>query len=259
VNYRLLTVTYGTACAPFLANRVLLQLVDDEGKAFPDAVDIIRHSTYVDDVLFGADDPEKARNIRAQLVALLQRGGFNLRKWAANDPALLSDLPFAEHQLAIDLSKEDSVVLKVLGITWLPKEDAFSFHVTDISNARSTKRTVLSLIARLFDPFGWASPVIIRAKILMQDLWLVKTDWDDAVLPSIFEIWETYCRKLPKLFALRIPRWIGITQSHRVSELYGFADASQRAYSAVVYLRVLNSPTDIFRWRCSQRNLKSHR
>jgi len=37
-EYQLLTVTYGTASAPFLALRVIRQLVQDEGRAFPLAV-----------------------------------------------------------------------------------------------------------------------------------------------------------------------------------------------------------------------------
>lgn len=245
-KYRLLTVTYGTASAPYLANRVLLQLAEDEGSEFPAAVDVIRNSTYVDDVLFGADDLEGARTVRAELSSLLKRGGFNLRKWAANDIELLTDIPAVGHDLAIDLSNDDSAVLKVLGITWLPKEDAFSFQIAEIPETRSTKRSVLSLIARSFDPLGWASPVIINAKILMQDLWLAKIDWDDAVPPSLLERWNSYRHDLPKLTTLRISRWISTTaQEHCAIELHGFADASQRAFSAVVYVRVLNSPSDV--------------
>ncbi|XP_043276039.1 uncharacterized protein [Venturia canescens] len=78
----------------------------------------------------------------------------------------------------------------------------------------------------------------------MQDLWLAKIDWDDDVPQSIQEDWERYCYELPDLSSLKIPRWIGLTQSHCAMELHGFADASQRAYSAVVYLRVLKLPTD---------------
>ncbi|XP_043271176.1 uncharacterized protein [Venturia canescens] len=246
-KYRLLTVTYGTACAPYLANRVLLQLTEDEGSAFPVAVDVIRNSTYVDDVLFGTDDLESARMIRQQLLSLLKRGGFHLRKWASNDVELLTGISTAGNDLAIDLSKDDSAVLKVLGITWLPKEDAFSFQFGEIPPTRSTKRSVLSLIARLFDPLGWASPVIINAKILMQDLWLAKIDWDDSVPPPLLEGWNTYRHDLPKLSKLRIPRWTytTATREHCAIELHGFADASQRALSAAVYIRVLNSPTDI--------------
>lgn len=52
IDYQLLTVTYGTACAPFLALRVVKQLVVDEGQSFPLAIPILRDNIYVDDVLF---------------------------------------------------------------------------------------------------------------------------------------------------------------------------------------------------------------
>ena len=54
--WRLTTVTYGTACAPYLANRVIKQLAKDEGINFPLAKTILEDNLYVDDVLFGADD-----------------------------------------------------------------------------------------------------------------------------------------------------------------------------------------------------------
>ncbi|KMQ85319.1 hypothetical protein RF55_16198, partial [Lasius niger] len=59
--FRLLTVTYGTAPAPFFAMRVLRQLADDDEKEFPEAVEVLRHSIYVDNVLFGADELSEAR------------------------------------------------------------------------------------------------------------------------------------------------------------------------------------------------------
>ncbi|XP_067217341.1 uncharacterized protein [Linepithema humile] len=53
--YQLLTVTYGTASALFLALCVLRQLAQDEGDAFFLAVSVLQDHIYVD-VLFGADD-----------------------------------------------------------------------------------------------------------------------------------------------------------------------------------------------------------
>ena len=44
-DYRLLTVTYGTAATPYLTLRVLDQLVDDESAAFPLAVPVLRYQT----------------------------------------------------------------------------------------------------------------------------------------------------------------------------------------------------------------------
>ena len=74
--YKLVTVTYGTASAPFLAIRVLKQLADDEESKFPQAAPIVRDNFYVDDVLFGANDAAIASQLRKELEELLQQGGF---------------------------------------------------------------------------------------------------------------------------------------------------------------------------------------
>ncbi|XP_011859684.1 PREDICTED: uncharacterized protein LOC105557125 [Vollenhovia emeryi] len=178
----------------------------------------------------------------------LQCGGFTLRKWAANNIALLSDIPTID--LAIDFSKEDSAILKVLGITWLPKEDSFSFQVGEIPKTRSTKRTILSLIARLFDPLGWASPVVIQAKMLMQDLWLAKVDWDDQVPQTIQENWEHYCRELPSLSKLRIPRWIVslIAAKSKVAPLKTVAIPRLELNGIVLLVRLLEYVKETFEY-----------
>ncbi|XP_024878250.1 uncharacterized protein LOC112458723 [Temnothorax curvispinosus] len=82
--YQLLTVTYGTASAPYLALRTLLQLCEDEGRDFALAVAILLENRFVDDALFGADDIPLLRQMRDQLCALLRRGQFELRKWSSN-------------------------------------------------------------------------------------------------------------------------------------------------------------------------------
>ncbi|XP_070169436.1 uncharacterized protein [Polyergus mexicanus] len=80
-SYRLLTVTYGTAPAPYLAMRVINQLAIDEGHSFPKAQTIVQDSIYVDDVLFGADEVPSLKESRDQLTKLMARGGFHLRRW----------------------------------------------------------------------------------------------------------------------------------------------------------------------------------
>ena len=44
-----------------------------------------------------------------------------------------------------------------------------------------TKRIFLSRIAILFDPLGLLAPFLIRAKILMQEVWLNGLDWDERL------------------------------------------------------------------------------
>lgn len=115
-DYQLLTVTYGTACAPYLALRVLSQLATDEGSSFPLATPVFQLHTYVDDCVFGADDLPLARQTREQLVSLLGRAGFQLRKWASNNSSLLNDIDPKDHGLAQFKTLQTDDALKVLGL-----------------------------------------------------------------------------------------------------------------------------------------------
>ncbi|XP_012232189.1 uncharacterized protein [Linepithema humile] len=237
-SYRLRTVTYGTAPAPYLAIRVLHQLVEDEGHQFPLARSILLHETYVDDILFGAGDIDTANAMRVQLVNMLAAGGFCLRKWAANATEMLEDVPPNDRAINMDHSLEEDNNIKVLGISWLPRNDSFSFHISLLPTAVATKRSILSAIARIFDPLGWATPVVIIAKSLMQELWIRTCGWDEPLPADLSTRWETYRDSLRSLTEVRIPRWTG--QSKHVSsiEYYGFSDASLKSISAVVYMRI---------------------
>ncbi|XP_023290724.1 uncharacterized protein LOC105702968, partial [Orussus abietinus] len=174
-SYRLLTVTYGTACAPYLAIRVLHQLASDEQANFPQGAAALLNHFYVDDVLSGADSLESARAIQQQLIAILKSGGFHLRKWVSNHPALLEQVPVEERLQTSLRSLQPDQEIRTLGIGWNPVNDTFQFQITQNPiDEHPTKRTILSAIARLFDPLGWLAPVIIKAKILLQRLWLAQ-------------------------------------------------------------------------------------
>ncbi|XP_071581643.1 uncharacterized protein [Temnothorax nylanderi] len=242
--YRLLTVTYGQKASPFLALCSLLQLARDEGKHFPDAVSIIEESTYVDDVLFGADDILSLLEKRKQLVGMMNRGGFPLRKWAANSAELLTDIPDDQRESSDHPINRDDT-LKVLGLSWSPHDDSFRFVISPYAVKVHTKRSVLSFIAKLYDPLGWASPIVIAAKILMQELWLRKIDWDSPITDDLLHRWINYCSDLPNISEIRIPRWTRMRQDKVDVELHRFADASIRAYAAVVYLQIVHSPTNV--------------
>lgn len=162
-----MAVTYGTASAPFLALHVLKQLVLDDGHEFPLAVPILRDHIYVDNVLFGADDISSLRQKRDQLTTLLQRGEFELRKWASNSTKLLSDINSENHGLACNKTLKEDESLKILEISWNPAADMFQFQVARGNDIPRSKRAVLSMIAKLFDPLGWVIPATVSAKIFM--------------------------------------------------------------------------------------------
>ncbi|XP_029171330.1 uncharacterized protein LOC114940747 [Nylanderia fulva] len=235
-NYRLTTVTYGTAPAPYLAIRTLLQLAQDEGHRFPLGAAVLRANTYVDDILAGANSMEDALELQRQTVALLAAGGFQLSKWAGTHTALCPAVGRAERLI----SGVDSV--GALGVLWVPANDEFHLRAVPALSkvGNPTKRTILSAVAKLFDPAGWAAPVIIGAKILIQDLWMAGLDWDQTIPPPLRERWSRILAMLPDLDQLNIPRWTG-TSNERLVELHGFSDASERAYAAAVYIRGVDS------------------
>ncbi|XP_029680859.1 uncharacterized protein LOC115246279 [Formica exsecta] len=239
-NYQLLTVTYGMSCASFLLLRVLKQLVIDEDQHFPLAVPILRDNIYVDDVLFGVDDPILIRQARDQLNSLLKRGGFVLRKWS-NSPALLADIDITDHGLATKKLLVEDEQIKILGIGWNPANDIFEFRVSLVDNAPETKRTILSAIAKFYDLLGWVTPVTITAKIFMQQLWQTKIDWDDTISEILFTKWNEIYSRILHLSQLRISRWSDLGLENNHAEIHGFADASIHASAAAVYLKgILN-------------------
>ena len=239
-------VTYGLTCAPFLAIRNRLQLADDDGKRFPHGAETIRKHMYVDDVLSGGFSIERARQCADQVNQLLKAGGFSLQKWAANDATIISHLTNSQEAQS---SKHftDEAMLRALGLSWDPKKDAFCsfFHADSVASSIEmtkpesyTKRSVLSTIARLFDPLGWLAPVIILAKIYLKSLWKTELEWDTPLPAPLALQWETLLTELQSGTAFSIPRWLGTFRTSIV-ELHGFSDASQAALSAVVYLRVI--------------------
>lgn len=238
-DFKLLTVTYGTACAQYLAIRSLHQLATDGSQLYPLASQRILEDFYVDDLLSGAYEVTDALLIQQQLRDLSNTAGLNLRKWASNHDAVLQSVPPSDREIKTPLLIDFDSTIKSLGIQWNPHTDQFTFKSSlEASNIATTKRTILSEISKLFDPIGWLSPLIIRSKMLMQQLWLLSLGWDDSLPPSIINKWARIREDLQSVHIFSLPR----TMSHSINatvELHGFSDASIQAYAAVVYSRIL--------------------
>ncbi|XP_058840856.1 uncharacterized protein LOC131696328 [Topomyia yanbarensis] len=249
------TVTYGTAAAPYLATRAILQLAIDEQKNFPAASLTVRKCFYIDDVLAGAATLREAKQLQHDLIALLERGGFKLHKWCANDDALLEGIPIEaqEKQLSFEDSEVNGVI-KTLGILWDPVEDDFMFFVKPVGDfsAIPTKRTVLSEMSRLFDPHGLLAPTIVVAKLIMQQLWQQNIGWNDPIPQEQLRTWNRFRSELCSLNSSKINRRITIDDTIAM-ELHGFADASKVAYGCCIYLRnIKNDGTANVRLICGK-------
>ena len=232
-EFRLLTVTYGTTSAPNLAIRVLLQLAETYSSKYPRAAQLLKSNQYVDDFIVGADSAEQATELKAELIALLKEADIALGKWAANDPSLSSDSTSHPPE-EWTFYQEDYI--STLGLTWSTSADCFFFKAKPMQElSKVSKRAVLSAISQLFDPLGWLGPIIITAKVLMQNLWITGINWDESS-------WRNFEKARADIESIKIPRWIGACHTSRL-EVHGFSDASERAYAACLYLVVNNDET----------------
>lgn len=92
----------------------------------------------------------------------------------------------------------------------------------------------------IFDPLRLAQPLIVQLKIIFQDLWRHKLDWDDKI-PSkeIGTRWSTWVKQALSIIEIRVPRYYFPTVNKiSLAELHVFCDASDKACCCVMYLRL---------------------
>ncbi|XP_045764365.1 uncharacterized protein LOC123866731 [Maniola jurtina] len=245
--YRLNTVTYGTASAPFLSCRCLKQLACETTN--PEVSRIINEDFYVDDMITGSHDKETLLKLCEETTKTLQAGCFPLRKWIFNftcEPEMTSSSCASKQILAENTNHE------TLGIGWLNDSDEFYFNTEfESSNEPITKRIILSYASQIFDPLGILSPFILTAKLLLQQLWLLKLDWDDIVPTDIARQWNRFLASLSILKTIRVPRYV-MDIDPISTEMHIFSDASQTAYGACVYIRTVSANTVKVQLLCSK-------
>ncbi|KRY14755.1 hypothetical protein T12_1867 [Trichinella patagoniensis] len=191
---------------------------------------------YVDDIVFSVDEDEVARETVRQLVALMKKGGFQLTKWVSNLSAVLADVP------SEDILGKNTSMSKILGIVWDSANDELTYSVlSDVDPwSRDTKRQLISVTAKVYDPLGHLSPYIIKAKVLFQKLWKKGLNWDDELPLDLQKEWQIWKMELSDISDIRIPRCLIPFHGSTIKkiELHAFGDASETAYGAVVYIVV---------------------
>lgn len=221
-------LTYGTASAPFLSTRCLVELAHEcNDKSI---ANVIENDFYVDDLNTGSSSEEELRRIYVSVAQIMNSACFPLLKVRTNCPQAFEGVNILSDSL--ELSKESTV----LGLSWCPKSDTIKFS-TDIVNApQITKRTIISMTCKVFDPLGLLCAFIIKAKIILQQLWSAKLGWDDPVPEIITKKWLNFINNLPLLANIKLCRYT-LCEFPQVIDLHCFVDASKDAFSACVYLR----------------------
>ena len=81
----------------------------------------------------------------------------------------------------MSISGERELGLKALGVHWNSETDQLSIFIPDFNESTPTKRTITSNVAKIYDSLCWISFAVVKVKILLQDVWKTRNEWDDRV------------------------------------------------------------------------------
>ena len=140
---------------------------------FPLAAGTVLRSSYMDDSMDSVANEDQGIELHRQLSHLLRQARRHARKWLSNSPRVLRDIPLQDPKAEVDLDADYLRSTKTLGVWWLSDQDVFTLKENaPSSNVKYTKRNFLKQIATLIDPIGLLAPFNIRAKMLLQQMWM---------------------------------------------------------------------------------------
>ena len=234
--YEFKRVVFGLNVSPFLAQFVSQENARKFQHLLPKAAETVLRSTYMDDSLDSVNTESEAIELYEQLTALWGKASMRPRKWLSNSAEVLSHIPVEDRAEEVDLNKDQLPATKTLGLVWVANEDEFSFRNSTPQNREIlTKRSFLSEIARIFDPLGFLAPFHVRAKIIMQQMWLKGVGWDDDLDPCLKQMALQWLGEVQELHGIRFSRCLQLNLEITKSTMHVFVDASEEAYGAVAY------------------------
>ena len=240
---------WGINSSPYVALTAIKTIVAENptGASYM-TLNAVEDNRYMDDMLLACDSLADLKTVASESRALFASRGFALRKWMANSDAtsILSTIPksdLAKDIVEVDLGSQPLPDSKALGLIWDPESDRLRIKWEKNVHAEiSTRRTLSSKLASLFDPLGLAAPYLLKGKLILQEVAISGFGWDDELPHDIVRKWEAWVDSLTGLSNVSLPRcFYGVepraSNENIVYQLHGFCDASNCAMSAVIYLR----------------------
>ena len=132
-------------------------------------------------------------------------------------------------------------VERTLGMQWNVELDKFQYRIIP-NNKPFTRRGILSII---YDPFGFVSPVIFGAKLILQRLYRKKLGWDERIPDEELLYWKggwqnyQFWKVLERFGVERCIKPENFGDAKK-TELHHFSDASKAGYGEVTYIRQIS-------------------
>ncbi|OXA52865.1 Pro-Pol polyprotein [Folsomia candida] len=242
--YRHCRVVFGVNCSPFLLAAVvdmhLSSIVDGRQE---EALKLMG-ALYVDNCVTSVDSVDEYEAFKVTSTKIMEEAKIELRQWECSVVRVPGVCSPAMRGCGLgdgntDTPQESRILptTMVLGLIWDKYEDTLSCDIKmDNLPDKLTKRSVLSMVHKVYDPIGFSCPALIKPKMLLQKAWERKTGWDEPLPMEEAKEFKKWCEELPHLKSIHLPRFMKL-ESTRVLQMHVFCDASQDAYAAVVFLR----------------------
>ena len=184
----------------------------------------------------------------------LATANLRLHKAVSNSVEVMEAFPAedrAKDVRDLDLRHDSLPAQRSLGVFWDLETDAFTFEVS-LPEKPFTRRGVLFIVNSVYDLLGFAVPVMLEGRKILQQLVHMgertkenntPLAWDDP-LPTAMTRWRD---SLVELQNLSVPRCYRPKDFGSVTgaELHAFSDASQDAIEAAVYFRQFNEANEV--------------
>ena len=238
-TYQMLVHIFGAKDSPACANYGLKRIARDNASDYDGlTVESALRNFYVDDLLKSVQTEEQGIKLSKELISMLKKGSMRLTKFLSNSKKVLDSIPESERSpsFSLDFVDGEEKNERALGMAWNVQDDVFTFTTT--LKDGNTKRGILSITTSLFDPIGFLAAFILVAKLILQELWRLGTQWDEIVDERVQKRWDKWLKGAKNLPKIRISRQYLVTDE-KISEvqLHIFCDASELAFGCVAYLR----------------------
>jgi len=190
----------------------------------------LQQDIYVDNVVTGVQSLSEAKKLYNEIKALFAEVSMNLREWSSNSKQF--------SQFVTDKDRTSGAVCKVLGILWNCESNTLAVPGTLSAKLKqvSTKCEALQVMTSIFNPLGVFSPTVLMAKLLVQQLWKEKWEWDTNLNEEKLQKWAMILESLEGVPQHTIERNIRLPDDSVEFTLLCFSDVSSKAYAVVIYL-----------------------
>ncbi|XP_048753936.2 uncharacterized protein LOC125665332 [Ostrea edulis] len=245
IEYQMVVYLFGATSSPSCDNFCLRKTAQDCTGHFSDeTIKTVFQNFYVDDCLKAVDSVRNAVSLVKDLQELLKSGGFHISKWISNNRKVMNSIPVADRAKEVkdlDLDCDTLPIERALGVQWCVDSDIFQFKL-DFNKKPLTRRGILSMVSSMFDPLGFLAPLLLKAKVILQELCKLQFGWDDKMPDDLVIQWNNWYQDLQKLKDLKVNRCLKPYGFHPyLVQLHHFSDASETGCGTVSYLCMENA------------------